>query len=63
MFLSAPPTSNTTEPTPGPSGIQGKNAVQNTTEPTPGPSGIQGKNEAQLPLDNSTWFEEETQVF
>ena len=63
MLPSAPPPSNTTEPTPGPSGIQGKNAVQNTTEPTPGTSGIQGKNEAQLPLDNSTWFEEETQVF
>ena len=63
LFPSAPPPSNTTEPTPGPSGIQGKNAVQNTTEPTPGPSGIQGKNEAQLPLDNSTWFEKETQVF
>ena len=38
-------------------------APSNTTEPTPGPSGIQENNVAQLPLDNSAWFEEETKVF
>ena len=35
----------------------------NTTVPTPGPSGIQENTAAQLPLDNSAWFEEETKVF